>query len=226
MLAIVSVCYHGVCKYAIPMTGINPIFYIITLIMSVVIHEIAHGYAALRYGDHTAEYQGRLTLNPLKHLDLYGSIILPLLLVLSHAPFMIGWAKPVPYNPNNFRPEERRMGSIWVASAGILANIAIAFFMSVFIRLAVALPTISDSVIPLAGVVVMVNIVLAFFNLIPIPPLDGSKILFGFIGYKSMRLERFMEKYSFLFLLFFIFVLWRFITPIIELIFGLLTGIS
>ncbi len=206
------------------MTGINPIFYIITLIMSVVIHEIAHGYAALRYGDHTAEYQGRLTLNPLKHLDLYGSIVLPLLLVLSHAPFMIGWAKPVPYNPNNFRPEDRRIGSIWVASAGILANLAIAIFMSIFIRLAVALPAIPDSVIPLAGVVVMVNIVLAFFNLVPIPPLDGSKILFGILGYKSIPIERFMEKYSFVFILIFIFFLWRFIVPVVYSLFTIFTG--
>ncbi len=194
--------------------------------MSVVIHEIAHGYAALRYGDHTAEYEGRLTLNPLKHLDLYGSIFLPLLLILSHAPFLIGWAKPVPYNPANFRPEDRRIGSIWVASAGILANLAIAVFFSIVIRLAIFLPIIPDSIIPLAGAIVLLNIVLAVFNLMPFPPLDGSKILFGLLGYKSMKLERFMEKYSFLFLLFFIFVLWRFITPVIEIIFGLLTGLS
>lgn len=208
------------------MQEINPIFYIIVLIMSVVIHEIAHGYAALRYGDHTAEYEGRLTLNPLKHLDLYGSIFLPLLLILSHAPFLIGWAKPVPYNPANFRPEDRRIGSIWVASAGILANLAIAVFFSIVIRLAIFLPVIPDFIIPLAGAIVLLNIVLAVFNLMPFPPLDGSKILFGILGYKSMKLERFMEKYSFLFLLFFIFVLWRFITPVIDMVFRLLTGLS
>lgn len=194
--------------------------------MSVVIHEIAHGYAALRYGDHTAEYQGRLTLNPLKHLDLYGSIILPLLLVLTHAPFLIGWAKPVPYNPENFRPEQRRLASIWVASAGILSNLAIAVFFSVVIRLTVAIPAIPDQIIPLASVIVLLNIVLAIFNLMPFPPLDGSKILFGILGYKSMKLERFMEKYSFIFLIFFIFFLWRYITPVIDMVFRLLTGLS
>ena len=110
------------------MQGISPIFYIIVLIMSVVIHEVAHGYAALKYGDTTAKYAGRLTLNPLKHLDLYGSVIIPLLLVITNAPFLIGWAKPVPYNPNNFRPEDRRAGTFWVASAGILANLALAVF--------------------------------------------------------------------------------------------------
>ncbi len=206
------------------MQEINPIFYIIILIMSVVIHETAHGYAALRYGDHTAEYEGRLTLNPLKHLDLYGSIILPLLLILMHAPFLIGWAKPVPYNPANFRPEERRVASIWVASAGILANLAIAVFFSIVIRLIALLPAIPDSVIPLAGAIVLLNIVLAVFNLMPFPPLDGSKILFGALGYKSLRLERFMEKYSFLFLIFFIFFLWQFITPVISFLFSLMTG--
>lgn len=226
VFAIVSVCYHGGYKYAIPMAEINPFFYIIVLIMSVVIHEIAHGYAALRYGDHTAEYQGRLTLNPLKHLDLYGSIVLPLLLVLSHAPFLIGWAKPVPYNPDNFRPEDRRIGSIWVASAGILTNIAIAIFMSIFIRIALSVPAIPDSVIPLAGTVVLVNIVLSIFNLMPIPPLDGSKILFGLLGYKSIPIERFMEKYSFVFILIFIFFLWQFISPVIFYIFTLMTGLA
>ena len=160
----------------------HPVFYVVILIMSVVIHEIAHGYAALRFGDHTAEYQGRLTLNPLKHLDLYGSILLPLLLVISNAPFLIGWAKPVPYNPDNFSPEERRVASIWVASAGILANLAIAIFFSIVIRLASVLSFIPDQIIPLASVIVLLNIVLAVFNLLLFSPLDGSKILFGFLG--------------------------------------------
>ena len=194
--------------------------------MSVVIHEIAHGYAALHYGDHTAEYQGRLTLNPLKHLDLYGSVLLPVLLIVTNAPFLIGWAKPVPYNPANFKPEERRVASIWVASAGILANIAIAVFFSIIIRLSGSFHFIPESFIPLASVIVLLNIVLAIFNLIPIPPLDGSKILFGLLGYKALKFERFFERYSILVLLFFVFFLWQFITPVIYLIFSLLTGLS
>ena len=208
------------------MAEINSIFYILVLIMSVVIHEIAHGYAALHYGDHTAEYQGRLTLNPIKHLDLYGSILLPVLLIVTHAPFLIGWAKPVPYNPANFKPEERRMASIWVAAAGILANIAIAMFFSAIIRLADVVSFIPESFIPLAGTIVLLNIVLAIFNLIPIPPLDGSKILFGVLGYKSYRFERFFEKYSIFVLLFFVFFLWQFITPVVYLIFKSITGLS
>jgi Zn-dependent protease len=208
------------------MQEINSIFYILVLIMSVVIHEIAHGYAALHYGDHTAEYQGRLTLNPIKHLDLYGSVLLPIILIVTNAPFLIGWAKPVPYNPDNFKPEERRVASIWVASAGILANLAIVAFFSVVIRLSNVLTFIPESFIPLAGVIVLLNIVLAMFNLIPIPPLDGSKILFGLLGYKAHRFERFFEKYSILILLFFVFFIWQFITPVVYSLFSILTGLS
>lgn len=204
----------------------SPIFYIIVLIMSVVIHEIAHGYAALHHGDHTAEHQGRLTLNPIKHLDLYSSIILPLLLILTHAPFLVGWAKPVPYNPENFAPAKRRIATIWVASAGILTNLAIAIFFSMIIRLAVARILIPANFIPLCSVIVLLNIVLAVFNLVPIPPLDGSKILFNLGGYKMLRVERFFEKYSLIALLVFVFFLWQFITPVIYFIFEILTGLS
>lgn len=206
------------------MSGINPIFYIAVLIMSVVIHEVAHGYAALRYGDTTAKYAGRLTLNPLKHLDMLGSIILPGLLILSGAPFLIGWAKPVPYNPNNFREKDRRRGTLWVASAGILANLAVAVFFSLVIRVSSAFGLSPNTVVPISAVVVLLNIVLAIFNLMPIPPLDGSKILFSFSDRRG-QIERFLEKYSMLFLLVFIFFLWKFISPLIFSLFKMLTGI-
>ncbi len=208
------------------MQEISPIFYVVVLIMSVVIHEIAHGYAALRFGDHTAEYQGRLTLNPLKHLDLYGSIILPLLLILTQAPFLVGWAKPVPYSPENFAPAKRQIATIWVASAGILTNLAIAVFFAIIIRLAVAGILIPANFVPLCGVIVFLNIVLAIFNLMPIPPLDGSKILFSLGGYKMLKVERFFEKYSLVALLIFVFFLWQYITPVIYFIFEILTGLS
>jgi Zn-dependent protease len=208
------------------MQEMSPLFYIIILIFSVILHEIAHGYAALHFGDHTAEYQGRLTLNPLPHLDLYGSVILPILLLITHAPFLIGWAKPVPYNPNNFRPEARRRGEIMVASAGILTNLALVIFFSIVIRVANVIPSTPPSIVTLSAVIVLVNIVLALFNLVPIPPLDGSKILFGLLGYRSYRFERLFEKYSIVVLLLFIFFLWQFITPVIFIIFRLLTGLS
>lgn len=207
------------------MENISPIFYIIILIMSVVIHEVAHGYAALRFGDNTAKYQGRLTLNPLKHLDMFGSVFLPLILIITKAPFLIGWAKPVPYNPNNFRPEDRRAGTLWVASAGILANLAIAAFFGIIIRLSAVLG-LPETVVSLSLVIVLLNIVLAIFNLVPIPPLDGSKILFAALGYKSAKLEAWLERYSIFVLLIFIFFVWEFLVPAVYFLMRLVTGLS
>ena len=206
------------------MQDLNPIFYIIVLLMSVVIHEVAHGYAALYFGDKTAEYAGRLTLNPLKHLDPFGSVILPLILVITNAPFLIGWAKPVPYNPENLR--DKKKGTIWVASAGILANLAIAVFFSIVVRVSVAMGILGASFISLASVIILLNIVLAFFNLIPIPPLDGSKILFTLLGNNSRKFENFFSKYSLFILLFFIFFVWQYVSPLIYIVFRFLTGLA
>lgn len=202
----------------------DAVFYIVVLIMSVVIHEVAHGYAALRFGDNTAKYQGRLTLNPLKHLDMFGSVFLPLILIITKAPFLIGWAKPVPYNPNNFRPEDRRAGTLWVASAGILANLAIAAFFGIIIRLSAVLG-LPETVVSLSLVIVLLNIVLAIFNLVPIPPLDGSKILFAALGYKSAKLEAWLERYSIFVLLIFIFFVWEFLVPAVYFLMRLITGL-
>ncbi len=206
------------------MQDLNPIFYIIVLLMSVVIHEVAHGYAALYFGDKTAEYAGRLTLNPLKHLDPFGSVILPLILVITNAPFLIGWAKPVPYNPENLR--DKKKGTIWVASAGILANLAIAIFFSIVVRVSVATGILGVSFISLASVIILLNIVLAFFNLIPIPPLDGSKILFTLLGNNSRKFENFFSKYSLFILLFFVFFVWQYVSPLIYTVFRFLTGLA
>jgi Zn-dependent protease len=200
------------------------IFYIIVLIMSVVLHELAHGYAALYFGDQTAKYAGRLTLNPLKHLDPFGSVILPLLLVLTNAPFLIGWAKPVPYNPENLT--NKRLGTLWVASAGILTNLAIALFFGLIIRFVGSAGLLSVEFISLLSIIVLVNIVLAIFNLIPITPLDGSKILFSVLGRKSIMVERFMERYSLFLLIFFIVFLWDNVSPLIYTIFSLITGVN
>src|SRR3989344_6885064 len=158
---------------------IEGIFYVFVLIMSVVIHEVAHGYSAYLLGDNTARLSGRLTLNPLKHLDLFGSVILPLLLILSNTGFIIGWAKPVPYNPLNLR--KGRLGEFIVSFAGIAANLSIAIIFGLLIRFAPSLgiPLYSaSSMAPhpfyaIASIIVIMNLVLALFNLIPIPPLDG-----------------------------------------------------
>ncbi|MAZ67321.1 site-2 protease family protein [bacterium] len=152
--------------------GVEVIFLIAILVVSVVIHEVAHGFAANYLGDPTAKLQGRLTLNPVSHIDPMGSIVLPAILALSSSPFLFGWAKPVPYNPYNLQ-RGGRWSEAMVAFAGPAANIAIALIFGIFIRFG-ALPA---SMVSLAVSIVFLNILLAVFNLIPIPPLDGSKIL-------------------------------------------------
>lgn len=152
--------------------GAEVIFLIAILVMSVVIHEVAHGVAANYLGDPTAKLQGRLTLNPLPHVDPMGSVILPGILALSSAPFLFGWAKPVPYNPYNFQ-RGGRWGEAFVAAAGPAANLALAVVFGLAIRFGLVPP----EALSLATAIVFLNILLALFNLIPIPPLDGSKIL-------------------------------------------------
>ena len=201
--------------------------------MSVVVHEFSHGYTAYLLGDNTARLSGRLTLNPIKHLDLFGSIILPLLLVLSNAGFVIGWAKPVPYNPNNLK--SGRKGTLLVAAAGIISNLIIAISFGLLIRFAPPLlgiplynpnPLLIHPFYKITSIIVIMNLVLALFNLIPIPPLDGSKILFSFIPPQYRHIENFLEKWGMFILLFFIIFLWSSVAPIIYIAFSLLTGIS
>ncbi|MCL5006971.1 MAG: site-2 protease family protein [Patescibacteria group bacterium] len=147
-------------------------FSIIVLIFSAVVHEVAHGYAALALGDTTAKDMGRLTLNPLSHLDPIGSVVLPVVLFLSHSPFIVGWAKPVPYNPYNLY-KDYKYGPLKVALAGPLSNLVIAAAFGLVIRF-VPLSAAADSFL---AIVVFINCLLMIFNLIPVPPLDGSKVL-------------------------------------------------
>jgi Zn-dependent protease len=209
---------------------IDQIFSIVILIMSVVIHEVAHGYTAYRLGDNTARIAGRLTLNPLKHLDLFGSVILPGLLVLMNTNFIIGWAKPVPYNPRNLRNGKR--GDFLVSISGIMANILLAVIFGLLIRygylfgLSTNDNLSSGPLYTMFGTIVLINLILALFNLIPIPPLDGSKVLFSFLPARWINIQRFLEQYSLYILIFFIFFVWDKVFPVIFLVFSLLTGIS
>lgn len=147
---------------------------IIALIVSVIIHEMAHGYAADWLGDPTARLSGRLSPNPIVHLDPLMSVILPGLLIFSGSPLLFGAAKPVPYNPYNFR--NQKWGEAIVAAAGPLANIVIAIVFGMLYRFHDVLG-LNQAFLELAFMIVMLNIFLAFFNLVPLPPLDGSKIL-------------------------------------------------
>ncbi len=149
----------------------DTIFVVAVVMFSAVIHEVAHGLMADRLGDPTARYAGRLTLNPIPHLDLWGSIIIPITLAVSGSPIFFGWAKPVPYNPYNLRPG--RFSEAMVAFAGPLSNLVIAFATASLLRSGL----ISEVSAGLLFTIVVVNVMLFFFNLIPIPPLDGSKVL-------------------------------------------------
>ena len=197
------------------------IFQIAILIFSVVVHEVSHGAVANVLGDPTAKLQGRLTLNPIQHIDPIGSVLVPLLLFFTNAGVMFGWAKPVPVNPYNLRG---KYGEAIVAAAGPLSNIGVAVIFGLLIRVAGGLMT--TSFLHIATMAVIINIVLAIFNLVPIPPLDGSKILFGFLPYHLQQVRESLERYGFFIVLIFIVFLWQFLTPVIGALFSLLTGIS
>lgn len=200
---------------------INFIFTIAILVFSVVIHEVAHGYAALFQGDVTAKYAGRLTLNPIKHIDPVGSILVPAILAILPGGLIFGWAKPVPYNPYNLR--NQRWGELIVAIAGPISNIIIAIIFGLLIRFSEDLG-LSSSFVDIGLYVVLINIVLAVFNLIPIPPSDGSKILFSLFPNQT-NLRRFLEGNNLIFLFILLFFVWSFFLQIIYFITEILTGI-
>ena len=197
------------------------IFSLAILIMSIVIHEISHGYAAGLLGDPTAKYQGRLTLNPIKHMDPVGSVLVPLVTSLAGVTF--GWAKPVPYNPYNFK--NQRWGELIVAIAGPLSNILIALVFGFILRF--GLSTFPESFLRFSILVILVNLGLAIFNLIPIPPLDGSKVLYAFMPFRFYRFREILERYAFIVLLILIITpgFTSFISVIVARLFGIITGI-
>ncbi|MEI8174387.1 MAG: site-2 protease family protein [bacterium] len=205
------------------MDATNTIFYIAILIMSVVIHEVSHGFMAEYFGDKTARFAGRLTLNPIKHLDMYGSIILPVILFLFHSPFLFGWAKPVPYNPNNLSNE--KWGTIAVASAGVLANFFIAIIFGILIRFTLQF-SLPDGFYFITSIIVIINLSLGIFNLVPIPPLDGSKILFSFLPRSASSFVDAYEQYSLILIVFFIVFVSPYLSPILGSLFHLLTGLA
>lgn len=210
------------------------IFIIVILILSVVVHEVSHGYVAQMLGDPTARLAGRLTLNPLKHLDPLGSVIIPALLILTQANILFGWAKPVPYNPHNLR--NQRWGEALVAGAGPLTNLFIALVFGLMIRFGLAFDflAVGGAFVELASFVVYINILLALFNMIPVPPLDGSKVLASILPFhlhrRYMEFQNMMMRYGTFamigFLLLFIYFLWPFFASLIFFLFELITGIG
>ena len=200
----------------------NLVFQLAVLLMSVVIHEFAHGWAAFYLGDPTAKYYGRLTLNPIKHLDPFGSFIVPVLLVLFRSPVVFGWAKPVPFNPYNL--SDQKYGPVKVAAAGPLANLTIALIFGLSLRFLPVSFLSSTGLGPIFGVIVFLNLLLAIFNLVPIPPLDGSKLLFAFLPASLDKVRILLEQYGTIILLFFIFFAFQWIAPLIFGLFNLIVG--
>jgi Zn-dependent protease len=203
---------------------IIPILQIFILIFSVVIHEVAHGSAAEALGDPTARNMGRLSLNPIKHLDPVGSFLVPLIAYFSFG-FMIGWAKPVPINPYNFK--DQRYGSAKAAFAGPAANISLAILFGLILRvLALVGINVPANFVLIIAYVVIINLLLAIFNLIPIPPLDGHHILFAFLPPQAQEFRLFLLRYGMFILLLFIFFGFGLLSPIIGALFSLLTGLA
>lgn len=195
------------------------IFQIIVLVFSAVAHEYMHGWMAFRLGDPTAKNAGRLTMNPLAHLEWFGSFFLPLIMILSHLGFVFGWAKPVPYNPYNLR--DRKYGDAKVALAGPMANLALAVVFGLILRF---VPFFSLTFSGLLSIIVYINLVLMIFNLIPIPPLDGSKILAPFLKPEIREKYLHMERVGFLVIILFIMMAGSVLMPIINFLFKLIVG--
>ncbi len=167
----------------------------VILLFSVIVHEVAHGYVALLNGDPTARLLGRITLNPLPHIDPIGTIFLPLLLLATQAGVIFGWARPVPVNPVNFR--RYYWGEITVSAAGPLSNLALAALFAALLRLSGNNPGLTF----LAYYGCTINIFLALFNLVPIPPLDGSHILEALLPAPLARQYRLLEPVGFVLIL-------------------------
>ncbi len=208
-----------------------PLLAFVVLILSVIAHEVSHGYAADALGDPTARLAGRRTLHPLPHIDLMGSVIVPALLVFTGSPIFFGWAKPVPYNPYNLKA--RRWGETIVAVAGSATNIFLAVLFGLLVRYGAAMGFDANALL-LAADISLVNLFLGLFNLIPFPPLDGFTALRSALPWHlAAGLNRFEQRVRTMgmlsLLLFLVAFSYLFAVPFSSLVswlFGLLTGTS
>ena len=202
---------------------------LVVLILSIIVHEVAHGYAANSLGDPTARLSGRLTLNPLPHIDIMGSVVIPALLIFTNSPILFGWAKPVPYNPYNLK--NQRWGEMLVAIAGSATNVLLAIIFGLIVRFG-GVAGFDATALSLAATIAFVNLFLGLFNLIPFPPLDGFTALRGALPWNlAAGLGRFENQVratgTFSLIIFLLIFSYVFSGPFLSLVvwlFGLLTG--
>jgi len=179
------------------------VVWILPVVFAITVHEVAHGWVAKKFGDNTASDLGRLTLNPIKHIDLVGTIILPALLLISFTGYIFGWAKPVPVNPMNFKKPRQTMAI--VALAGPVSNLLMAVAWALIMRIGVMVYTQNEIIgqpLIYTGVAgISINLVLALINLIPIPPLDGGRIVTGILPNQWAYYYNYLERFGFIILL-------------------------
>jgi len=182
------------------------LLFVPVLLFSIVVHEVAHAWQARREGDPTAEQLGRITLNPMRHMDPVGSVIVPLMLWFSNSGMMLGWAKPVPVDPSNYR--EERAGDIRVSLAGIVSNLLLAVLFTLLASLLVAIGDgfAISTLLRMCDWGIVINLLLAFFNLIPIPPLDGSHVVYRLLPPRAAELYRSGGRYGFVAILVLVFL--------------------
>ena len=198
---------------------------VFVLLFAITVHEAAHGWAALKLGDPTAYNLGRVTFNPLAHIDPIGTIIFPLMLIVMRAPFLFGWAKPVPVNPLNLRNPRR--DNLLISAAGPLSNLTVAFLAYIGIiilkfldpNLFVSRERLSYLILLILYNAIILNVILAVFNLIPVPPLDGSGVLMGFLSDKSAQKYEQIRPYGMIIII----VLWM--TGVLRIMFSIVLGI-